>query len=430
MPDDRAGFGAWQVQLLKLLQTFGKFGETEKGGIARLAANPADGQVRDFLCDWLRDRNFKVLIDEVGNIFGVLDLMKGPAERYFFCGSHLDSQPEAGKYDGALGVACACIAALCLQERVNAHGFEPSYRYFVVCCWTGEEGARFQPSLTGSSVYSGARSAAETLAIRDSDGISLETALDGIGYHGHDIIPQADQYLEVHVEQGVELEKAETPIAIVTSCWGAKKIRLELHGVPDHTGPTPMKDRRNALLAASYAIVEVEDIAKNSETTVLSSVGRIEVRPNSPNTIADHIQMWIEFRAPDEATLETAEVNLIRALAVIEDRTGCTAHISNTETRSVVAFDSASIEAIETGLNARSIPFLHLTTIAGHDAVRLQEVCPSALLFVPSKDGITHSPEEFTSDEDICAGFEGMFAALLQLMAQPASGQSSRRQLQ
>lgn len=430
MSDEFVVKSARHKELLELLDAFGTFGETGKGGIARLAASPADGQVRDFLCDWFRERDFRVLVDEVGNIFGVLDLMKGPAEKHFFCGSHLDSQPEAGKFDGALGVACACIAALCLQESVKTDGLEPSFRYFVVCCWTGEEGARFQPSLVGSSVYSGAKTAAETLAIKDSDETSLAVALDTIGYRGKDTIPKADQYLELHIEQGTELERNKTPIALVTNCWGAKKIRLEFKGVPDHTGPTPMQDRRNALLAASHGIVEVEAIANKAKATLYSSVGRIEVQPNSPNTIAEHVQMWIEFRSPDEAALEAAEKDLLKALDGIERETGCTAHISSTETRSVVTFDKTAIATIEVGFKAASIPFLHLKTIAGHDAVRLQEVCPSTLLFAPSKDGITHSPEEFTADEDVCAGFDAMLDALSNLIIGPVSEQYSGRQSQ
>lgn len=421
--------GSRHDELLALIQAFGKIGETEKGGIARLAASAADGEVRDFLCSWFKDHHFKVLVDEVGNIYGVLDLKKGPSDKHFFCGSHLDSQPEAGKYDGALGVASACIAALWIQEQVNGRKLVPSFRYFVVCCWTGEEGARFQPSLVGSSVFSGARSAAETLAIKDGDGTSLATALDAIGYSGTDAIPRANQYLEVHIEQGAELEKAKCSIALVTRCWGAKKIRLELKGVPDHTGPTPMAERRNALLAASHVIVKVEELANKAMTTLFSSVGRIEVEPNSPNTIVDYVQLWIELRSPDEATLDAAETGLKQALGIIEQRTGCSIHFKDSETRKVVSFDKGAIEAIEASLDARSIPYLHLTTIAGHDAIRLQEVCPSTLLFVPSKDGITHSPEEFTSDEDVCAGFDGMLEAVSKLMIRPSIARNSRRPL-
>jgi len=426
MSDDKACNGSHHDELLKLLQAFGKIGETESGGIARLAASLADGDARNFLCAWLKQHDFTVLIDAVGNIYGVLDLKRGTPEKHFFCGSHLDSQPEAGKFDGALGVACGCIAALCIQERVERNQLDPGFRYFVVCCWTGEEGARFQPSLTGSTVFAGARSAAETLAITDGEGISLATALDAIGYRGSDTIPRADQYLEIHIEQSTKLERARFPVGLVTSCWGAKKIRLVLNGVPDHTGPTPMEDRRNALLAASHAIITVEELATRSGTILYSSVGRIEVQPNSPNTIADQVTLWIEFRSPDEATLDLAEKELLAALGEIEKRTGCSADIAGLETRKVVAFDQPTLTAIGRALEANSIPYLHLTTIAGHDAVRLQEVCPSTLLFVPSRAGITHSPEEYTSDDDVCAGFDAMLVALLCLLARPETEYDTR----
>lgn len=418
---------ARHAQLIELLYALGMFGETDKGGIARLAATEADGEVRDYLCQWLKDYNFNVLIDQVGNIFGVLDLGVEFEGRYFFSGSHLDTQPEAGKFDGALGVTCACIAALHLQECVSDKMLRPTFRYFVVCCWTGEEGARFQPSLVGSSAYSGARSASETLAITDSAGINLKNALAAIGYHGSDVIPQADQYLELHIEQGTALESAKASIAIVDRCWGAKKIRLELKGVPDHTGPTPMEIRRNALLAASHVIVSVEQLAQQSEVTLYSSVGRIDVHPNSPNTIADHVELWIEFRSPDEDTLMAAESDLVQMLSQIEERTGCSSSIKCIETRNVIEFDKAAISQIESRFEEESISHLHLTTVAGHDAIRMQEICPSTLLFVPSKDGITHSPAEYTSDVDVCAGYDAMFEALSQLIIIPSSGQNTGR---
>jgi N-carbamoyl-L-amino-acid hydrolase len=426
MSDDTASNNSHHDELLNLLQALGRIGETESGGIARLAASPADGEARNFLCAWLKRHDFTVLIDAVGNIYGVLDLERGDPEKHFFCGSHLDSQPEAGKFDGALGVVCACIGALCIQEKVKRNQLAPEFRYFVVCCWTGEEGARFQPSLIGSSVFAGARSAEETLAITDGDGISLATALDAIGYRGSDTIPRADQYLEVHIEQSTMLERARFPVALVTSCWGARKIRLVVKGVPDHTGPTPMEERRNALLAASHLIIRVEQLATRSVTTLYSSVGRIEVQPNSPNTIADHVTLWIEFRSPDETTLEQAETDLLVALGEIEQQTGCSATVSSREIRNVVGFDQAAMTMIGRAFETHSIPYLQLTTIAGHDAVRLQAVCPSTLLFVPSRDGITHSPEEYTSDDDVCAGFDAMLVALQCLLTGPEAEHKSR----
>ena len=427
MADKNSNRVSQHAQLLALLDAFGEFGGTDKGGITRLAANAADGGVRDYLCRWLKDHGCNVLVDQVGNIFGILDLGDQFEERYFFSGSHLDTQPEAGKFDGALGVACACVAALHLQECVKDNKLQPAFRYFVICCWTGEEGARFQPSLVGSSVYSGARTADETLAISDASGINLKNALNAIGYLGNDTIPQADQYLELHIEQGTALESAKTPIGIVERCWGAKKLRIELQGVPDHTGPTPMEIRRNALLAASHLVVSVEHLAQHSETTLYSSVGRMEIHPNSPNTIADHVELWIEFRSPDEDTLAAAEKELDQMLSQIEERTGCTSNVKSRETRNVIEFDKAAISAIKDHFEKAFIPYLHLTTVAGHDAIRMQEVCPSTLLFVPSKDGITHSPAEYTSDEDVCAGYDAMCEALFQLIMIASSGQKTRR---
>jgi len=259
------------------------------------------------------------------------------------------------------------------------------------------------------------------------DGISLEEALVAIGYRGDHQIPRADQYLELHIEQGVALEEAKAPIALVTHCWGAKKVRLELSGVSAHTGPTPMDERRNALLAASHVVVAVEQLTKQYEAILYSSVGRMEIHPNSPNTIADHVELWIEFRSPDEAALASAEQDLVQVLRQIEKTTECSSNITSCETRNVVEFDKIAISEIESRFAQASIPHLHLTTVAGHDAIRMQEVCPSTLLFVPSKDGITHSVAEYTSDEDVCAGYAAMFEAISHLITLSPSGRNFGR---
>ena len=155
MPDDAPSSRGAQQAVLDLLSGFGEIGVTPSGGISRLAASREDGQARDLLCDWLRRHEFEVLVDGIGNMFGVLDLQRGDAARYFFCGSHLDSQPEGGNFDGTLGVVCACICGLEIRDAVARGTLNPSYRYYVVANWTGEEGARFQPSLLGSSVFTG-----------------------------------------------------------------------------------------------------------------------------------------------------------------------------------------------------------------------------------------------------------------------------------
>lgn len=416
---------ALHAELLELFDEFGQFGKTAEGGLCRLAASKEDGEARDHLCAWLKDNQFDVLIDAVGNVFGIYDFGPAYPKRYFFCGSHLDSQSDGGRFDGTLGVAYACIAALYLKQAQNKETLKPGFRYFVVCNWTGEEGARFQPSLIGSSVFNKTLSIQDAWKLKDADGICLKDALEAIGYCGSDDIPDPDHYLEMHIEQGTQLEERKAQIAAVHSCWGAIKLRVEVLGQADHTGPTAMEDRRNALLAASMLITQIEEISKASTEVLYSSVGRIEVHPNSPNTVADKVELWIEFRSASTEALRIAREAFEASTQNIAHATGCQLSVTKTENRDVIHFDEKSIGCIQNAFEDTGTPYLNLNTIAGHDAIKLQSLCPSNLLFVPSKDGITHSPDEFTSNDDIRHGFDGMITALSRLMCQPQGGQIS-----
>lgn len=406
--------------LLELLDQFGAFGASG-AGINRLAASHADQQARDHLCNWFERHGFVTLIDAVGNVFGVLKLGRGDEGRSFFCGSHLDSQPNGGRFDGTLGVVCACIAGLVIRDHVLQGRVEPEFGTFVVANWTGEEGARFQPSLLGSRVFAGSMPVEDALNIKDGQSESLCAALTEIGYHGSATPPDPDHYLELHIEQGAKLEEAGVPIGIVSSCWGARKLRVIIAGQPDHTGPTPMPERRDALLAAAELIVRTHEISKLSASTLHSSVARIEVSPNSPNTVADNVELWIEFRSADTQALDEAVSQIQQCLDETAVATKCGISIRERETRDVVIFDEAASFVVAEALDRSGIPHLGLETIAGHDAVQLQSICPSTLLFVPSHEGVSHSPDEYTSEADIRAGFDAMMQSVGALISRPVA---------
>jgi len=409
-----------------LFEGFARFGETAQGGVSRLAASLADGQARDHLCAWLESNNFEIIVDEVGNIFGALDLEKGDPNQHFFCGSHLDSQPHGGRFDGTLGVACACIAALAIKRLVDDGEVVPACGRFVIACWTSEEGARFQPSLLGSGVFSGELRADSVLSNRDKDGISLCHALSEIGYLGTGKAPQPARYLEIHIEQGRRLEKSNRAIGIVTSCWGARKLRIETIGRSDHTGPTPMDERKDALYGAAYVVIMTNEIAKTTQVPVHCSVGRMKIDPNSPNTIAERVQLWAEFRSGDESVLNGVEKQFADNFAQIECDTGCQINVISHEKREVVEFDQVAVDRVEAALDRANISHMRLQTIAGHDAVRLQAICPTTLIFVPSQDGVSHTPDEFTSEEDLTVGFDAMVHAISDLISIPTEAHSLR----
>ena len=405
--------------VLDLIGRFSEFGATPEDGVQRLAASKEDKQARDYLCHWFKQNGFVTLVDKVGNIFGVLELDRSREETAFYCGSHLDSQPYGGRFDGALGVAFACVAALALKELIDRGATKTAYRNFVVACWTSEEGARFQPSLLGSRVFAGNMEVSDAWACKDADGITLKQALIDIGYLGSDTPPGADHYLEAHIEQGIELEKGAIPVGLVSAAWGARKLTLSCKGQADHTGPTPMRARKDALLAASNIVITVNDIAHAADGPLHSSVGRIEVLPNSPNTVASEAMLWIEFRAADENLLDEAEAKFKAARERIAESTGCTISVETREERAVIRFDKAAITRAEASLNRAGIAFLPMTTISGHDALQLQSICPSTLMFVPSRGGISHAPQEFTSDADIEMGFAATLGVVAALLASP-----------
>ena len=423
MGDTQLSTKAQRTDVLDLLKQFSRIGATSDGGVSRLAASKEDGEIRDFLCAWFKQNDFTVRVDRTGNIFGILQLAENGDGSAFYCGSHLDSQPNGGRFDGALGVASACVAALAIRTLCVAGKIDPAFDQFVVACWTGEEGSRFQPSLIGSAAFTDRISFDDALSSCDCEGLTLGEALTSINYLGKDTPPKPHHYFELHIEQSSGLQDANTPVGIVTSSWGALKCRISIVGRSDHTGPTPMEDRRDALLAASHLIIRANEISKAASEPLYSSVGRIEVLPNSPNTIAESASLWVEFRSPDPSSLRNAQDELEQAMCDIANRTGCELEAVRTTKRAVVEFDANAVQTVRDCWDAANISYLKMKTIAGHDAVNLQSVCPSTLMFVPSNDGISHSPEEFTSDEDIASGFEGMLHALSALISRPYQSQ-------
>lgn len=413
------------TEMLDLLEGFSRFGATPEGGVSRLACDEAEGEARDFFIKWLADNGFDVRIDQIGNIFGLVDFGVGDPSLTFYCGSHLDSQPDGGRFDGALGVITAMVVAKSLMNAVKRGELAPVYRQLVVVSWTNEEGARFQPSLLGSGVFTKSVPLSQALATVDADGVSVEAALSQIGYLGTDVVPRPDYYFELHIEQGTRLEAAQNSIGIIERCWGAIKLRICVQGRADHTGPTPMDVRKDALLAASRLVVCVNNLSKTSASDLYTSVGRMEITPNSPNTIADTVRLWIELRSADQSALQTAEQALATKIAGFSDTTGCLIETEARSDRPVIAFDPSGCATIEGAASDIGLETMRLSTIAGHDAINLQTICPSSLIFVPSKDGISHAPDEFTSDTDVIAGYDASLAAISALLATPPKPQRS-----
>ncbi|EPK9176607.1 MULTISPECIES: Zn-dependent hydrolase [Klebsiella pneumoniae complex] len=385
-------------------------GATPDGGLHRLTASGADKQMRDAFCTWLIQQGFRVQIDEIGNIFGLMMLKEGAP--WLLCGSHLDSQPFGGRFDGAYGVIGAAVTIASLARQLREHPHQSQYNLAVVN-WTNEEGARFQPSLTGSSVFTGALSLEHALACQDGDGITLKNALQDIGYSGKAFpaLP-VTAYFELHVEQGPHLEQQQKQIGVVTETWAALKWRVTFRGEQNHTGPALMNRRRDALLAAAHTIVAVRTEADRYGTVLHTSVGRLETTPNSPNVVTSEATLFIEFRSADEGLLKELRDNFCLQMQTIATMTSTDVCLEHVQYRPRQQLDAGLSQMALTQAEKLGLEAIPLRSVAGHDAISMSYHCPSALLFVPSTDGLSHNEREFTSEEDMYHGLDLLMALL------------------
>ena len=385
-----------------LMEKVSEFGDTGDGGVNRPVLTDAHKAARDWLCGAFRSRGFKVLIDDIGNLFGQIDLA-GPEAPLIMLGSHLDSQPYGGRFDGAYGVIVALAAVESWRAHAEEAGIVPSCN-FVIADWMNEEGARFQPSLLGSSVYAGTVSRDFALARSDASGATVEAELTRIGYKGSDPAPKPDCFIEFHIEGDNKMEKSGAKIAPFVRHWGASKVRIEVTGEQNHTGPTPMQDRHDAVLGAAYIIAKVKEIADAAADTLYTSVARVDVFPNSPNIVPGKTVLFAELRAPEPLMLEWAETELRAALPGLAARAAVKAEIIGVERRPAGRFDAGLVALCEQVADDLGLQRMQLDTIAGHDGVAMNTIMPSIVVAVPSVNGVIHRNDEFTSEEDLIGG--------------------------
>jgi N-carbamoyl-L-amino-acid hydrolase len=390
-------------KLTSLLAHFAQFGGLTTGGVTRLCASAADGEARDAFATLLRDAGAEVLTDGVGNQFGIFRLAHRTGAPLVMMGSHLDSQPRGGRFDGVLGVLAAFEAGrrLMLAKHAGA-SFDCD---FCAVNWTNEEGARFRPSLLGSGTFVGKITMDDALASRDDDGVTLADALAAIGYRGKDAPPPAPScYVELHVEQGALLEADDVPIGIVTRNWGAAKMDVSFKGEQAHTGPAKMGARRDALFAAAQVICDVRAIAHKWHDRIHTSVGRLVVQPNSPNVVPSQTELSIEMRAIEDSILQEAETIAIQAIERAARLANVTFEIVNRTSRPIRVLPSAVGELVKVCARAAGVRSREIDTVSGHDALSLLDTCPTGLVFVPSIGGIAHNENEDTHADDLDTG--------------------------
>ena len=301
----QTSFSTRDAAFVRDFHIMSEFGATENGGVERQAASVPDGQQRQWLTGLLEAKGFTVRFDRAGNQWGLYEAV--PGAPFVVVGSHMDSQPTAGRYDGAYGVLAAAHAAFRLVEQWAAAGAAGQPRFNIaVVNWFNEEGSRFKPSMMGSSVYTGKLELETALATTDAAGVSVREALDAIGCRGSYEGPEAAYCAEIHIEQGRSMEREGITIGLVNSNWAANKYEFVVHGEQAHTGSTVIADRKDALLGASMMVVAARELADTFPGVLHTSVGQLNVYPNSPVVVPSRVSLLLDLRSADEAVLAEA----------------------------------------------------------------------------------------------------------------------------
>ncbi len=386
------------ADLHAMMEAVSQLGGGPGGAMTRLTLSTEDRAARDWLAAVFAREGLALEVDGIGNMFGRLE-WAGPDAPTVMTGSHLDSQPNGGRFDGAYGVVAACAALKAVKRAVAREGLRPRANLCIVN-WTNEEGARFQPSLLGSGAYTGEIDLAWGLARTDGQGIAVGEALDHIGYRGDRAPPVPDAYLELHIEGSSKLEQAGLRFAAFHRFWGATKYRLAFVGRQAHTGPTPMAERQDALLAAAHLVVALKGLADRAGTELHTSVGRLEVSPNSPNVVPGEAVLFIELRSGAADVLAEAEAEMKQAIKAAAAAAGVGFEVRAVDRRRAGPMDAGLVRLAADVARDHGEDMLRLDTIAGHDGVSLAAVCPSLVMAVPSVGGVIHHPTEFTSAAD------------------------------
>lgn len=386
-------------------------GATAAGGVDREAATAADGRARDWLRAWFVEHGLQCRVDEVGNMYGCAEIVAGAP--YVLVGSHLDSQPTSGRFDGAYGVLAGAYAA----AAAAAVGPEGARYNVAAVNWFNEEGSRFSPSLMGSAVYIGKMTADAALDTIGKDGVTVRDALSAIGFQGSDAVPPVSSFAEIHIEQGRTLVDEGLDIGVVTSNWAAYKYAITVHGEQSHTGATHMRFRHDALVGASQVVLAVRAVADEfGPDTVLGSVGSFTVEPNSPVVVPARVRLAADIRALDGATVEAAHQSFLQRIAAITAVGEVHVDIESAAFRPSTSYQDAGIALAGAVADTLGLTWRALPTMAGHDSVNLKGKVATVMLFIPSVDGISHNEYEFSTDGQMLAGLH-MLTATVQQMA-------------
>jgi N-carbamoyl-L-amino-acid hydrolase len=398
------------ARLWASLMEMAQIGATEKGGVCRLTLTDLDRQSRDLFARWCEEAGCTVTVDEMGNMFARRPGAAADAPPVM-AGSHLDSQPTGGKFDGAYGV----LAGLEVIRTLNQHDVQ-TQAPVEVAVWTNEEGSRFSPAMMGSGVFTGTFDADAIRATTDHDGLTFGDELQRIGYAGEERAGEhpVAAYFEAHIEQGPILEAEETTIGVVTGGQGIRWYDVECTGQEAHAGPTPMPRRRDALVAAAQLVQEVNAIGHRFAPLACATVGTGEVFPNSRNVIPGRVVLTVDLRHPDEDILEQMETALRDTCETLARSSGVRFDFSRLWALPPQPFDPQCVDAVREGARLAGYSHRDIVSGAGHDAVFMAKVTPTGMIFIPCEDGISHNEIENASQEDCAAGCNVLLHAIMQ----------------
>lgn len=391
------------------LMQMAKNGETPKGGVCRLALTDIDKAGRDLFVAWCEQAGLSITVDQIGNIFA-----RRPGRNNdlapVIMGSHLDSQPTGGKFDGVYGV----LAGLEVIRSLNDMNYQTEAPV-EVAVWTNEEGSRFAPAMVASGVFAGVFDLDYGLSRADLDGKTMGEELARIGYAGKAEVGKrkVGAYFEAHIEQGPILEAENKTVGVVTDAQGQRWYEITFTGQEAHAGPTPMPRRKDALLGAARVVAEVNRIGLKYQPYACATVGLMQIHPNSRNVIPGRVFFTVDFRHPDDAILAAMDAELREAASKIATEIGLENDFKQIWYYAPIKFDDSCVAAVRKGVEDLGYSHRDMVAGAGHDACYLSQVAPTSMVFIPCIDGISHNEIEMATPEWVEAGCNVLLQAVV-----------------
>lgn len=403
--------GLFPTNLEEAIEWLASFGRDADGGVTRTLYSSVWKEAQQALKGWMEEVGLLTNYDSIGNLFGRLPTANLNAPTILI-GSHVDTVKSGGKYDGAYGIIAGILALAHIKKQ-----YGPPIVNLEVVSFCEEEGSRFPLACWGSGMMTGVFSYKDIVGIKDSEGISFETAMMAAGFGLSEYVGRNDiqTFIELHIEQGPTLEKVEKSIGIVKSIVGQKRFRVTVGGESNHVGTTSMKWRRDALHGAVNMIHDLYESVQEFDEDLVTSVGQLFVEPNVPNVIPNQVQFTVDARHPNESVLRSFCKQFTENFETHAKKLDLDIKVEMWHEVQPAQMGSKLNEIIQSICTSLTIPFHWMNSGAGHDAQLFARYCPTAILFVPSQGGISHSPLEYTSSQDLETGLEVLIQLLHQL---------------